>query len=351
VAAVPVGAAARLRFMTRTSKTAEDPARKADAASDPEPTPHATAEQVEAARHDSKLAQVLYHDWEAENYDEKWSISYDQRCVDYARGCFDAVVPDDVMRTLPYDRALELGCGTGFFLLNLIQSGVARRGSVTDLSPGMVKVATRNGQSLGLDIDGRVADAEGIPYDDDTFDLVVGHAVLHHIPDVGQSLREVLRVLRPGGRFVFAGEPTTVGDGYARALSTLTWRIATNVTKLPGLGSWRRPQVELDESSRAAALEALVDLHTFAPHELEQLATDAGAVHVETATVEFTAAMLGWPLRTFEYAVPPGRLGWYWAKFAFNSWKTLSWVDENLWRRVVPEGWFYNVMITGAKPS
>jgi hypothetical protein len=43
--------------------------------------------------------------------------------------------------------------------------------------------------------------------------------------DVGLSLREVLRLLRPGGRFAFAGEPTSVGDGYARALSTLTWRI------------------------------------------------------------------------------------------------------------------------------
>jgi ubiquinone/menaquinone biosynthesis C-methylase UbiE len=325
--------------------------RSSKAVGDPAPQPHATAEQVEAARHDSKLAQVLYHDWEAENYDEKWSISYDQRCIDYARDCFDAVVPDDEIYRLPYDRALELGCGTGFFLLNLVQSGVARRGSVTDLSPGMVKVATRNGQSLGLDIDGRVADAEGIPYDDNTFDLVVGHAVLHHIPDVELSLREVLRVLRPGGRFVFAGEPTSVGDRYARALSTLTWRITTNVTRLPGLGSWRRPQAELDESSRAAALEALVDLHTFAPSDLEKMAASAGAVDVETSTVEFTAAMLGWPLRTFEYAVPTDRLGWGWAKFAFTSWKTLSWVDENLCRRVVPKGWFYNVLITGIKPS
>jgi len=315
------------------------------------PNPHATAEQVEAARHDSKLAQVLYHDWEAENYDEKWSISYDQRCVDYARDCFDAAVPDEVLRELPYGRALELGCGTGFFLLNLIQSGVARRGSVTDLSPGMVKVATRNGQSLGLDIDGRVADAEGIPYEDNTFDLVVGHAVLHHIPDVELSLREVVRVLRPGGRFVFAGEPTTVGDGYARTLSTLTWRIVTNATKLPGLGGWRRPQAELDESSRAAALEALVDLHTFAPQDLERMAANAGAVGVQTATVEFTAAMLGWPLRTFECAVPPGRLGWAWARFAFTGWKTLSWVDANMWRHVVPKDWYYNVMVTGVKPS
>ena len=46
-----------------------------------------------------------------------------------------------------------------------------------------------------------------------------------------------------------------------------------------------------------------------------------------------------------------GPLGWGWAKFAFNSWITLSWVDDNLWRRVVPKGWFYNVMVTGVKPS
>lgn len=327
--------------MTRSSKIPADAA----------PNPHPTAEQVAAARHDSKLAQVLYHDFEAETYDDKWSISYDQRCVDYARGRFDAIVPDEEIRALPYDRALELGCGTGFFLLNLIQSGIARRGSVTDLSPGMVKVATRNGQSLGLDIDGRVADAEGIPYDDNTFDLVVGHAVLHHIPDVELSLREAIRVLRPGGRFLFAGEPTTVGDGYARSLSTLTWRIITNATRVPGLGGWRRPQAELDESSRAAALEALVDLHTFAPQDLERMATNAGAVKVATVAEEFTAAMLGWPLRTFEYAVPPERLGWGWAKFAFTSWKVLSWLDANVWHHVVPKGWFYNVIVTGVKPS
>ena len=315
---------------------------------DPAPNPHATADEVQAALHDSKLAQVLYHDWEAESYDDKWSISYDERCIDYARGRFDAVAGDE---PLPYERALELGCGTGFFLLNLMQGGIAKKGSVTDLSPGMVKVALRNAENLGLDVDGRVADAETIPYEDNTFDLVVGHAVLHHIPDVEKSLREVIRVLKPGGRFIFAGEPSTIGDFYARWLSRATWAATTTVTKFGPLQSWRRPQAELDESSRAAALEAVVDIHTFDPSDLEKMSRSAGAVNVKTATEEFAAAMLGWPVRTFEAAVPPEKLGWGWARFAFGGWKNLTWLDEKVLRKVVPPKFFYNVIITGTKPE
>ncbi|MBC8092824.1 MAG: methyltransferase domain-containing protein, partial [Pseudonocardia sp.] len=236
---------------------------------DPVPNPHATAEQVEAARHDRKLANVLYHDWEAGSYDEKWSISYDERCITYAADRFRLVAGD---AGWPYERALELGSGTGFFLLNLMQAGLATRGSVTDLSPGMVAAALRNAEHLGLDVDGKVADAERIPYDDDTFDVVVGHAVLHHIPDVELALREVLRVLKPGGRFVFAGEPTRIGDAYARRLGQLTWKATTTITRIPALSGWRRPQAELDESSRAAALEAVVDIHVFDPAELEDTA-------------------------------------------------------------------------------
>jgi SAM-dependent methyltransferase len=311
-----------------------------------EPTPPATAEQVEAAWRDPKLANVLYHDWEAGTYDEKWSISYDERCIDYAAGRFRLATGWDGR---PYGHALELGCGTGFFLLNLMQAGVAESGSVTDLSPGMVAAALRNAEHLGLPVDGKVSDAETIAYADETFDLVVGHAVLHHIPDVEQALREVLRVLRPGGRFVFAGEPTTVGDAYARRLSQLTWQAATTITKLPPLRSWRRPQAELDESSRAAALESVVDIHTFDPTELERMAERAGAREARVVTEELTAAMLGWPLRTFEAAVPPGKLGWNWAMFAYRSWQRLSKVDEVL-SHVVPRRWFYNALVTGVKP-
>ena len=306
-----------------------------------------TAEQIEQAWDDPKLANLLYHDWEADSYDDKWSISFDERCISYARDRFVNVAGD---QGLPYATALELGCGTGFFLLNLKLAGVLDEGHVTDLSPGMVEVAKRNGANLGFELQGRVADAETLPYDDETFDLVIGHAVLHHIPDLEQSMREVLRVLKPGGRFVFAGEPTAKGDIIARRLSQFTWAAAKRVTHLPGLrGKYARTEAELDESSRAAALESVVDIHTFDPAELRRLCERAGAVDVETVTEELTAAWFGWPVRTVEAAVKPGSLGWQWAYFAYGTWLGLSALDAHLMRRVVPAQYFYNVSVTGTR--
>jgi ubiquinone/menaquinone biosynthesis C-methylase UbiE len=305
-------------------------------------------EEVEAARHDPKQANILYHDWEAQTYDEKWSISYDERCIRYARERFEAIAGTGGW---PYGKALELGCGTGFFLLNLKQAGVLAEGHVTDISPGMVQVAQRNARNLGFEVQGRVADAESIPYGDGEFDLVVGHAVLHHIPDVELALREVMRVLKPGGRFVFAGEPTKYGDVVARRLSRFTWWATTRVTRLGPLREWRRPQEELEESSRAAELEAVVDLHTFAPEELRRLAAVAGAVDVQVRTEELLAAWFGWPVRTFECAVPREKLGLRWALFAYHTWLRLSAVDSRYLSRVVPPGLFYNALVTGIKPG
>lgn len=306
-------------------------------------------EQMAEAWKDPKLANVLYHDWEAGTYDEKWSISYDERCINYAHDRFTSIAGEV---EVPYPTALELGTGTGFFLLNLMQAGVMSHGTASDISPGMVEVAVRNAKGLGLDVDGKVVDAETLPFEDDSFDLVVGHAVLHHIPDLELALREVVRVLKPGGRFVFAGEPTAQGDKIARMLSRATWWTTTRVTNLPPLREkWAQPQAALDESSRAAALEAVVDLHTFDPAELERMCLRAGAVEVETVTEELTASWFGWPVRTFEVAVKPGALGWNWAVFAFRSWQGLNAFDAKVMRRVVPKKYFYNVSVTGVKPG
>lgn len=309
---------------------------------------HATAEDVERAWHDTKLAQVLYHDWEAGTYDEKWSISFDQRCIDYARDRFVAVAGTGGW---PYRKALEIGAGTGFFSLNLRQAGVLDELHVTDISPGMVSAAERNANLLGFDIEGHVADAELLPYDDATFDLVVGHAVIHHLPDVEKAFREMVRVLRPGGRVVICGEPTRYGDYVARRLSRATWWAVTRATRLPLVRRrWARPKEELDESSRAAALEAVVDLRTFDPDELARTVERAGAEQVRTVTEELTAAWFGWPVRTLEHAVNPDRLGWRWATFAYQGWRRLSALDRML-AKVVPDELFYNVSVTGLRPQ
>ncbi len=309
-----------------------------------------TREEVEAARSDPKQANILYHDWEASTYDDKWSISYDERCIEYARDRFAKVAGT---QGWPYPTSLELGCGTGFFALNLAQAGVlATDGiAVTDISPGMVEVAQRNATGLGFEVEGRVADAERLPFDDASFDLVFGHAVLHHIPDVEQSLREVLRVLKPGGRFVFAGEPTRRGDYLARRLSRFTWWAATRATRLGPLRSWARSQQELDASSEAAALEAVVDQHTFVPSELAELARRAGADEVSVKTEELTASWFGWPMRTFEYAVRSEKLPERYYFSVYHAWQRLAWLDETVLSHVVPQGLFYNALVTGRRSS
>jgi ubiquinone/menaquinone biosynthesis C-methylase UbiE len=318
--------------------------------------PQASSAWTDAAWSDPKLANVLYHDWEAGTYDDKWSISYDERCITYARELFDRAIPNDAAPndaapTAKAKRALEIGGGTGFFLLNLMQSGIAESGVLTDISGNMVQTAVRNGRQLGLDVTGQVADAESLPFADGSFDLVVGHAFLHHIPDVELALREIVRVLVPGGRFVICGEPTRRGDVVARRLSQATWWTTRKVTALPVLrGTWARDPADLDASSREAALEAVVDLHTFDPDRLAALCMRAGAVDVRTNTEELTAAWFGWPVRTFEAAVPGEALGWGWSMFAYRTWQRLNAVDRALWSRIVPSGWFYNVCVTGVRP-
>lgn len=315
-------------------------------------TPASEAD-VERARSDNNLAQVLYHDWEAQTYDEKWSISFDDRCTSIVRDRFLRVLGSSPVagEGLPFGRVLELGAGTGFFSLNLKLAGLVEEVHVSDLSPGMVEAAKQNAHRLGFTIEGRVADAESLPYEDDSFDLVVGHAVIHHIPDVEAALREVVRVLKPGGRFVIAGEPTTIGHWYARHLGRITWETATRVSRLPPFrAKWAREQAELDESSRAAALEAVVDLHTFDPGELAETARRSGAAQVGTATEELLAAFVGWPVRTFEYAVSEDALGFGWARFAYGAWVRTMKVDEVL-GRALPQKLFYNVGVTGVKPQ
>lgn len=298
---------------------------------------------------DIKTKQVVYHDWEADHYDAKWSISFDDRCIDYAAGRFRKAVPEPGAR---YRDVLEIGTGTGFFILNLAQAGIVERPTVTDISSGMVAASIANGRGLGLDVRGAVADAERLPFPDGSFDLVLGHAVVHHLPDLPAAFAEILRVLRPGGRLVIAGEPTRIGDRIARQfkrLGRVGVKLAAVVAGVDRV--YAEPRAASPEDTAAARLEWEVDLHIFSPAELEDLARAGGFAQVRTETEELTANWLGWVARTVEGLVGSERLGPRYAWTVYGAWRRLFAFDERVAARVFPKGAFYNCVLTGVAPG
>lgn len=297
---------------------------------------------IDPAILDPKRANIVYHDWEAKSYDDKWSISFDERCISYAKEKFLKVGSDQV-----YETALEIGCGTGFFIVNLWQAGLIKEAHATDISPGMVEVCRRNGEHVGLEINARVADAEHLPYEDDTFDLVVGHAVLHHLPDVQTALAEAYRVLRPGGFLVIAGEPTRIGHAIVGIARRSTARAYKTIARIAPGNILRGPSTSEDPES---ALEAHVDLHEFHPHLIGRWLAGAGFVEPKVRTEEFASGLFGWSVRTIEALARPGLLGERWALFAYHNYLRLYHFDEAVSRRIVPKAMFYNVLFSARKP-
>ncbi len=94
---------------------------------------------------------------------------------------------------------LEIGIGMG---ADHAEWAKARPRTLTgvDLTPRAVEFTRARLAYEGLSSDVRVADAENLPFGDASFDLVYSWGVLHHSPNTAQALREVHRILRPGGR-------------------------------------------------------------------------------------------------------------------------------------------------------
>ncbi|MGF1669485.1 MAG: class I SAM-dependent methyltransferase [Balneolaceae bacterium] len=104
-------------------------------------------------------------------------------------------------------RALEVGCGPGYIAKMMADSGARVTG--VDLAPRMIEVASR----LYPDIEFKEANAEQLPFDTDTFDVVLINFAIHHFARPVKACAEIRRVLKPGGRFVFAGPIEQFGFG------------------------------------------------------------------------------------------------------------------------------------------
>jgi SAM-dependent methyltransferase len=104
--------------------------------------------------------------------------------------------------TLVGKRGLEVGCGRGVGIEILLARGAASVAGF-DLDPAMVALAQKRLAKYGGRARVFVGDAARIAAPDARFDAVVDYGVIHHIPNWPQALREIARVLKPGGSFYF----------------------------------------------------------------------------------------------------------------------------------------------------
>ena len=94
-------------------------------------------------------------------------------------------------------RVLELGCGTGLLWRGFAQAPRGWRVILTDMSAGMLSEARGNLAQLGRSFTYAQADAQAIPFRDESFDAVIANHMLYHVPDIPRALAEVRRVLKP----------------------------------------------------------------------------------------------------------------------------------------------------------
>lgn len=296
-------------------------------------------------------ANVRYHDLAAEHYDSKWGINYGDIGQAQVTGKLRKALGHEPGR---YGRGLEIGAGTGYFSLNLLRAGVLAEAVATDISPGMLRTLKRSAGELGLSVETAACEAAELPFDDDSFDLVFGHAVLHHLPDLGVAFREFRRVLRPGGVMAFCGEPSHYGDRIAawpkrgaNAVAPL-WRALMGAGPRPAGGNGNGNG---NGGNEEGALEQLVDVHAFTPAELSSHAGGAGFERVRVSGEELAASMFGWANRTLEASADPLDVPWAWRVYAHRGYLLLQSLDRSLLEPRLPAALFYNLLISARVPS
>ena len=305
---------------------------------------------MEALRSADEIRDVntRYHDVAAHSYDSKWGIDFGAIGQAQVLGKLRKLLGDELEQSYP--RSLEIGAGTGYFSLNLLQAGVVGEAMCTDISPGMVATLGLNARRLGLEVKVTRADAESLPFADASFDLVLGHAVLHHLPNLRRAFAEFHRVLRPGGRIVFAGEPSRMGDRIASlpkhgalALAPV-WRALLRATPAPP------PATAGSAAEVAHELERCVDIHTFTPAELSRHARRTGFTGVTVRGEELTANWFGWFNRALEASADPDDVPMLWRRYAFHGYLLLQRLDEKVLEPLLPPAVFYNLLLTARRP-
>lgn len=130
-------------------------------------------------------------------------------------------------------RVLDVGSGPGTLALEAAAAGA--RVTAVDISPGMIAQLRARATAAGLpDLEARVADGQALPFEGGSFNAGFSLFGLIFFPDRARGLRELVRVLRPGGRVVVSGWATPEACGgflealWASLRAALPWRLSAD---------------------------------------------------------------------------------------------------------------------------
>lgn len=152
-----------------------------------------------------KLARIrehLRHEWTDEKTVAAWR-KWHAHIAHFTRGATEAIL--EAAQARPGMRVLDLGSGVGDPALSLAAAvGPTGQVTATDIGPGMISLAEDLARTKGLkNIEFSEANAEFLPFPDQSFDVVTCRFGVMFFPDLLKALKECRRVLKPGGRIAF----------------------------------------------------------------------------------------------------------------------------------------------------
>lgn len=169
--------------------------------------------------------QALRHKWTHDHVVGTWRTHHAKTAVQ-TQAMTDALLA--AAHLSPGLQVLDLASGSGQPALDLARAvGPSGHVTATDLSEGMLALAEKHARQAGLaNLTCQVADAEHLPFPDAAFDRVTSRLGAMYFVDIDRSLREIHRVLRPGGRVTFVvWGPPDQGNGWTLLLGPFLSRV------------------------------------------------------------------------------------------------------------------------------
>lgn len=137
------------------------------------------------------------------------------------------------------DRVLDVAAGTGVVAVTAARRGA--KASAVDITPELVARARENAAIAEVELDAREGDAEALPWDDGSFDVVLSQFGHMFAPRPDAAVRELLRVLRPGGTLAFSTWPPEVFTG--RIFALVARYLPKPPAPIPPPTAWGSPEV------------------------------------------------------------------------------------------------------------